>query len=99
MQNNLSESFGKSVGLRQGDALSCILFHLPLEQVVRDSGIETKGTVWNTTIQILASADDMLLVGRTTSVLKEGITSRNLSKTTKEMGLPINLQKLNTWKY
>jgi hypothetical protein len=41
--------------------------------VVRDSGIETKGTKCNKTIQILASADDIVLVGRTTGMLKEAI--------------------------
>jgi sorting nexin-29 len=45
MQNNVSEPFGTSMGLRQGDALSCILFNLALEKVVRDSEIETKETI------------------------------------------------------
>jgi sorting nexin-29 len=42
-QNNLSEPFGMMMGLRQGDALSCILLNITLEKVVRDSGIEGKG--------------------------------------------------------
>jgi hypothetical protein len=62
-----------------------------LEKVIRDSGIETKGTIYNKTIQILAYADDIVLVGRNIGVLKEAI--KNLSKSEKEMGLTINLQK------
>jgi sorting nexin-29 len=51
--NNLSEPSGTSKGLRQEDTLSCILFNVALEKVVRDSSIETKGTIYNKTIQIL----------------------------------------------
>jgi sorting nexin-29 len=91
MQNNLSEPFGTLTGIRVGDALSCILFNLALEKVIRDSGIETKGTIYNKTIQILAYADDIVSVGRNIGVLKEEI--KNLSNTAKEMGLTINLQK------
>jgi sorting nexin-29 len=91
MQNNLSEPFGTLTGLRQGDALSCILFNLALEKVIRDSGIETRGTIYNKTVQILAYADDIVLVRRNIGVLKEAI--KNLRKATKEMGLTINLQK------
>jgi hypothetical protein len=91
VQNNLSEPFGTSTGLRQGDALSCILFNTALEKVVRDSGVETKGSIHNITIQIFAYANVVVLVVRTIGVLKEGIT--NLSKAAKETGLTINLQK------
>lgn len=40
------EPFGTSVGLKQGDALSCILFNLALEDVVIDLGIQSKGTIY-----------------------------------------------------
>jgi sorting nexin-29 len=33
IHNNLSEQFDTSIGLRQGDALSCILFNLALEKI------------------------------------------------------------------
>jgi hypothetical protein len=48
-------------------------------------------TLCNKAIQILAYADDIVLMGRTTGVLKETII--NFSKAAKEMGLTINLQK------
>jgi hypothetical protein len=67
------------------------LFNIELEKVVSYSGIETTGTINNKTIQILAYADDIVLVGRTTGVLKEAII--NLSKEAKEMVLTISLQK------
>jgi sorting nexin-29 len=77
------------MGSGQGHALSCILFNIALEKVVRDLGIETKGTIYNITTQIPAYASVTVLVVRTTSVLKEGII--NLSKAVKETGLTINL--------
>jgi hypothetical protein len=50
--------------LRQGDALSCILFNSALKKVVRDSGTETEGTVYNITIQIVAYVDNIVFMGR-----------------------------------
>jgi hypothetical protein len=41
---------------------------------------------------MLAYADNIVLLGRTTGVLKEAI--RNLSKAAKEMGLTLHLQKI-----
>jgi sorting nexin-29 len=38
----LSEQFVTQKGLRQGDALACLLFNIALEKAVRDSGIETR---------------------------------------------------------
>jgi sorting nexin-29 len=57
VQNNLSEPFGTSMGLRKVDALSCILFNMTLEKVVRDSGIETKRPLFYKTAEILAYED------------------------------------------
>jgi sorting nexin-29 len=59
------------VGLRQGNVLSCVLFNLELEKVIRDSDIETKGTIYNKCIQILGHADDIILVGRSIDALKQ----------------------------
>jgi hypothetical protein len=53
--------------------LSCILFNVSIEKAARDSGREIKRTTYNKTIQILAYADDIVSVGRTTDVLKEAI--------------------------
>jgi sorting nexin-29 len=66
IHHNLPEQPDTSLGLKQGDALSYILFNLALEKVVRDSEIETKGTTYNKSTQILAYADDIVIVGRST---------------------------------
>ena len=58
------------MGLRQGDAL----FNLALEKVIWDSAIETKGTIYNKSTQILAYTDDTVTVGRSIEALKETMT-------------------------
>ena len=40
IQNNLPEQCETSVGLRQGDAVSCIVFNLAFEKVIRCSEID-----------------------------------------------------------
>jgi len=79
------------VGLRQGDALSCILFNLALEKVIKDSEIETKGTTYNKSSQTLAYTDDIVTGGRSIEALKE--TMKKSTKTAQVMGLTINMQK------
>jgi hypothetical protein len=39
VRNELSESFHIRNGLRQGDALACILFNTALEKIIRDANI------------------------------------------------------------
>jgi sorting nexin-29 len=63
VHKNLSEKSDTSIGLRQFDALSCILFNLALEKVARDSEIQTEGSIYNKSTQILAYADDIVIVG------------------------------------
>jgi sorting nexin-29 len=53
--------------------------------------IETKGTIYNKSTQILAYADDIVIVGRSTYALKE--TMKKLMKAAQVMGLTVNMQK------
>jgi sorting nexin-29 len=64
---------------------------LALEKVVRDSEMETEGTVYIKNSQILAYADDIVIIGRSTDVLKE--TMKKLMKAAQVMGLIVNMQK------
>jgi hypothetical protein len=63
--NILSREIQVNTGLRQGDALSLIIFNLVMEKVIRmmnispDEGIKLDGT----SISILAYADDIVLLG------------------------------------
>jgi hypothetical protein len=57
--------------LRQGDALACMLFNITLEKAVRDAGIEKRGKIYHKSVQVLAYADDIDIIGRTTRAVKE----------------------------
>ena len=58
-------------GLRQGDSLACLLFNLALEKVVRKAGIQTSGTIFYKCVQLLAYADDIDIIARSQTTLKE----------------------------
>jgi hypothetical protein len=45
IQNELSESFHIRNGLRQGDALACILFNIVLENIIREANINQRGNI------------------------------------------------------
>jgi sorting nexin-29 len=71
IQSYLSEPIPITCGVKQGDALACLLFNIALEKVTRDSGIQTRGTIFFKTVQILAYADGTDLMARTIPGLKE----------------------------
>jgi hypothetical protein len=78
-------------GVWQGDSLDCLLFNIALEKVVRDVGINTRGTIFYKSVQILAFADDIDIIGRTQKSKKEAFL--NLERVAKMMNLPINQNK------
>jgi len=77
--------------VKQGDALACLLFNIALEKVIQDSGIQTRGTIFFKSVQILAHADDIDLMARTISGLNE--TVLKLEKSARNMGLVINQEE------
>jgi len=77
--------------VKQGDTLACFLFSIALEKVIQDSGIQTRGTIFFKTIQILAYADDIDLMACTTPGLNEAFI--NLGKSARNTGLIINQEK------
>ena len=62
--NSSSELFQTCTGFRQGDALSCDFFNLVLEQIVRRAGVNTEGTIFNKSVQLLGYADNIDIIGR-----------------------------------
>ncbi|XP_051864305.1 uncharacterized protein LOC127566314 [Drosophila albomicans] len=61
-----SETFTTKCGLRQGDSLSCILFNILMESIIRKAGVHRTGTILtNRCVQLLGYADDIDIIGRT----------------------------------
>lgn len=91
IDGNLSQSFPAENGLRQGDALSCVLFNVALEKVIRDANVNSRGTILNKPVQIMAYADDIVILGRSLRNVTETFVA--LEKAAVNMGLHINEDK------
>jgi len=64
-----SEKFSINTGLRQGDALSTLLFNLVLEGIIRK--LDTRGNISTKLTQLCAYADDLVIITRTPNALNE----------------------------
>ena len=84
----MSDPITTKKGLIQGDSLACLLFNLALEKVVGNAGIQTNGTVFYKSVQLLAYADDIDITARSQAALKEAFIP--LERAVGEMGLKIN---------
>jgi hypothetical protein len=91
IQNDCSESFETRQGLRQGDVLSTLLFNVVLEVIVRRANLQATGTIYNKETQLLAYADDIDIVGRSQSAVRDAYLA--LEKEAVKEGLKINKQK------
>jgi hypothetical protein len=84
----LSDSFPIQNGLKQGDALSPLLFNFPLEYASRNVQV---GLKLNGTHQLLAYANDVNLLGGNIDAIKEN--TERLIVGSKEVGLDVNVEK------
>jgi sorting nexin-29 len=62
IQNRFSAPINVRNGIRQGDALACLLFNTALEKVIRDAALSIRGTIFYKSVQILAYADDIDII-------------------------------------
>lgn len=78
-------------GLRQGDALACLLFNIALEKAVRESRIQVGHRIFNHSVQLLAYADDVDIVGRSQRTVREAFQAIVIPA--KRLGLEVNQSK------
>ena len=88
---NVSDRFSIRNGLKQGDALSPLLFNFALEYAIRRVQVNQDGLKLNGTHQLLAYADDVNILGGSIHTLKENAEA--LVATTREIGLEVSADK------
>jgi len=88
---NLSDRFPIRNGLKQGDALSPLLFNFALEWAIRRVQVNQDGLKLNGTHQLLAYVDDVNILGGSICAVKENAEA--LVVAAKEIGLEVNAGK------
>ena len=91
MGTNASQPFTTTKGFRQGDALSCDLFNICLEIIVRRADTRASNNIFTRSTQLLGYADDIDIVSRNVEDMKNSYI--NISSAAKTMGLIVNVEK------
>ena len=88
---NLSERFPIRNGLKEGDALSPVLFNFVWEYAIRRVQVNQDGLKLNGIHQLLAFADDVNILGGSVHTVTKNAEA--LVVATKEIGLEVNADK------
>ncbi|CAG9560965.1 unnamed protein product [Danaus chrysippus] len=89
IQNDISDPFEIRSGVRQGDALSTVVFNLTLEAAIRNVGV--KGLLDYNKSQLAAYADDIVITSRSQSSMIRHTTTLQMEAA--KYGLMVNASK------
>ena len=87
----MSDRFPVRNGLKQGDALSPMLFNFALEYAIRRVQVNRDGLKLNGTHQLLAYADDVNILAGSIHTLKKNAEASVAA--TREIGLEVSADK------